>query len=100
MAQQPSSRAHSVATAHLEPARPLVDPEIPGTPSLVPPSGSPSGMAVREEVCSHCGGSGRLRINDDSFRTCLDCLGQGVQSHFGPSPQLAEWIVPRTIGGI
>ena len=28
-------------------------------------------------VCSTCGGSGTLRLGDQSFRTCLDCLGQG-----------------------
>ena len=27
--------------------------------------------------CSHCGGSGVLRLGGCSFRTCLDCLGQG-----------------------
>ncbi|CAK6699209.1 hypothetical protein [Synechococcus sp. CBW1107] len=27
--------------------------------------------------CSHCGGSGVLRLGGHSFRTCLDCLGQG-----------------------
>jgi DnaJ-class molecular chaperone len=29
------------------------------------------------QVCSRCGGSGMLRLGDQSFRTCLDCLGQG-----------------------
>ena len=28
-------------------------------------------------VCPTCGGSGTLRLGDQSFRTCLDCLGQG-----------------------
>ncbi|MCP9840749.1 hypothetical protein KBY93_08890 [Synechococcus sp. J7-Johnson] len=27
--------------------------------------------------CSHCGGSGVLRMGSNSFRTCLECLGQG-----------------------
>jgi len=27
--------------------------------------------------CPSCGGSGMLRLGDQSFRTCLDCLGQG-----------------------
>jgi DnaJ-class molecular chaperone len=28
-------------------------------------------------VCPRCGGSGTLRLGDQSYRTCLDCLGQG-----------------------
>ena len=27
--------------------------------------------------CQQCGGSGMLRLDDQRFRTCLDCLGQG-----------------------
>jgi hypothetical protein len=27
--------------------------------------------------CSHCGGSGMLRLGDQRYRTCLDCLGSG-----------------------
>lgn len=27
--------------------------------------------------CPQCGGSGLLRIDDQRYRTCLDCLGQG-----------------------
>ncbi|WP_043368750.1 hypothetical protein [Cyanobium sp. PCC 7001] len=30
-----------------------------------------------ERSCSHCGGSGILRLDDQRFRTCLECLGQG-----------------------
>jgi hypothetical protein len=29
-------------------------------------------------TCRRCGGSGILRLEDGRFRTCLDCLGQGV----------------------
>ena len=29
------------------------------------------------QICQRCGGSGTLRLGDQSFRTCLDCLGQG-----------------------
>ena len=29
------------------------------------------------EMCPSCGGSGMLRLGDQRFRTCLDCLGQG-----------------------
>ncbi len=28
-------------------------------------------------TCHHCGGSGMLRLDDQRYRTCLDCLGQG-----------------------
>ena len=28
-------------------------------------------------VCVTCGGRGALRQGDESYRTCLDCLGQG-----------------------
>lgn len=27
--------------------------------------------------CRTCGGSGMLRLGDQRYRTCLDCLGQG-----------------------
>jgi DnaJ-class molecular chaperone len=29
------------------------------------------------QICQRCGGSGMLRLGDQSFRTCLECLGQG-----------------------
>jgi hypothetical protein len=100
MAQLPSG-AHPVATTtHMDPARVHADPVGPASAPFEPASVSPSVIATQGAVCGQCGGSGRLRINDDSFRTCLDCLGQGVLSHFGPSPQLADWIAPRTIGRI
>jgi len=28
-------------------------------------------------ICVTCGGRGALRQGDESYRTCLDCLGQG-----------------------
>jgi hypothetical protein len=31
-------------------------------------------------TCPHCGGSGILRMGDQQFRTCLECLGQGQLS--------------------
>jgi hypothetical protein len=31
-------------------------------------------------ICPHCGGSGILRMGDQQFRTCLECLGQGQLS--------------------
>jgi hypothetical protein len=30
-----------------------------------------------KRICHHCGGSGILRLDDQRFRTCLECLGQG-----------------------
>jgi len=29
-------------------------------------------------ACPRCGGSGTLRHGDQRYRTCLDCLGQGL----------------------
>jgi DnaJ-class molecular chaperone len=37
----------------------------------------PAAGSIAEEVCNHCGGSGILRLDEQRFRTCLDCLGQG-----------------------
>ena len=48
-----------------------------------PPSGtgvSPVSSAATvstEVICRRCGGSGTLRMGDQQYRTCLDCLGQG-----------------------
>ncbi|MFM7267556.1 MAG: hypothetical protein ACKOZT_03070 [Cyanobium sp.] len=33
--------------------------------------------SVEGLICPRCGGSGTLRMGDQQFRTCLDCLGQG-----------------------
>ena len=33
--------------------------------------------------CPQCGGSGLLRIDDQRYRTCLDCLGQGSSPPVG-----------------
>jgi len=35
------------------------------------------GQTVAVTPCQHCGGSGILRMGDQQFRTCLECLGQG-----------------------
>lgn len=40
--------------------------------SLAPPRSS------SVTTCRRCGGSGILRLEDGRFRTCLDCLGQGL----------------------
>lgn len=37
----------------------------------------PGGLQLERQPCPHCGGSGMLRINVQSHRTCLDCLGGG-----------------------
>jgi len=34
-------------------------------------------LQLQRTACPHCGGSGMLRINVQSHRTCLDCLGGG-----------------------
>lgn len=33
-------------------------------------------------VCECCGGSGVLRTDSAAYRTCLDCLGQGLKPRF------------------
>ena len=40
-------------------------------------------------VCARCGGSGMLRLGDQSFRTCLDCLGQGRLKPLRPATTTA-----------
>lgn len=37
-----------------------------------------AGLAVEQALCPRCGGSGTLRHGDQRYRTCLDCLGQGL----------------------
>jgi len=36
------------------------------------------GQTVAVTPCQQCGGSGILRKNSESYRTCLACLGQGA----------------------
>jgi hypothetical protein len=43
-----------------------------------------------QEVCSCCGGSGMLRLDDQRFRTCLDCLGQGRLPAVSAATTVAE----------
>ena len=43
-------------------------------PAHAPPAATTCAAAL---TCSRCGGSGTLRMGDQQFRTCLDCLGQG-----------------------
>jgi hypothetical protein len=49
-----------------------------------------SSKALQPDACPHCGGSGVLRMSDQRFRTCLDCLGQGHLPIFDPQPSLQE----------
>jgi hypothetical protein len=58
-------------TAHAPPAGPGFD-----------SAGSPQPSSA-ELSCRRCGGSGTLRMGDQQYRTCLDCLGQG---RLTPSP--------------
>ncbi|MEY4431846.1 MAG: hypothetical protein RLZZ533_1782 [Cyanobacteriota bacterium] len=39
-------------------------------------------MDNMEGACPSCGGSGVLRTNGASYRTCLDCVGQGALPRF------------------
>lgn len=52
-------------TAHAPPAGPGFD------------SASSTDASSTEISCRRCGGSGTLRMGDQQYRTCLDCLGQG-----------------------
>ena len=40
---------------------------------------TPSSQAAGEN-CAQCGGGGILRLSDQRYRTCLECLGQGKVS--------------------
>ncbi len=57
---------------------------------LTPSPNSPSPSLGDRPCCQACGGSGVLRINHNRFRTCLDCLGQGVLPQFSTSPELSR----------
>ena len=47
------------------------------------------------DSCRSCGGSGVLRTNGVSYRTCLDCLGQGVPPSFtGPDLSGSGFTLP------
>jgi DnaJ-class molecular chaperone len=51
-------------------------PSEPAMAVQVPASGS-MGQSLGQSRCPQCGGSGLLRIDDQRYRTCLDCLGKG-----------------------
>ena len=42
-------------------------------------------------TCNRCGGSGMLRLGDQRYRTCLECLGKGQLLQ----PSLDTLYVPR-----
>lgn len=45
--------------------------------SVAPLELQAAGLKLERQPCQGCGGSGMLRINVQSHRTCLDCLGGG-----------------------
>jgi DnaJ-class molecular chaperone len=51
-----------------------------------------------EGACPTCGGSGVLRTDGASYRTCLDCVGQGVLPQFETSKTLSL-AMARAMGG-
>ncbi len=55
---------------------PVPYPQVLTHPARTSTSVSGSAQMVSRR-CSHCGGSGVLRLGGLRFRTCLDCLGQG-----------------------
>ena len=42
------------------------------------PERQPGGNRESGRVCRTCGGRGALRQGDESYRTCMECLGQGL----------------------
>ena len=65
---------------------------FPSPPGAAPP-------AKQRDACPQCGGSGVLRMSDQLFRTCLDCLGQGHLPVFDPQPSL-QAIIQRQDGRV
>lgn len=53
----------------------LAQPAMASLPAHAPPSAAAT--RTKALTCPQCGGSGTLRMGDQQFRTCLDCLGQG-----------------------
>ena len=103
-----SFQGPSSATVDALPARPMAvasEAALTATPLSSPPAPELTGESAvhrpasvnADVVCRRCGGSGRLRVNDDSFRTCMDCLGQGVLSRFAGQASLADWIAPAKL---
>ncbi|MEB3235057.1 MAG: hypothetical protein VKM98_06490 [Cyanobacteriota bacterium] len=59
------------------------------------PNRKPRASASGTDVCPSCGGSGTLRLGDQSFRTCLDCLGQGRLPAVEPATTTAAVLQPN-----
>jgi len=57
------------------------------SPAHSPPLAAPLVDASRP--CPHCGGSGNLRLADQRYRTCLECLGRGRLVAIGETLPLA-----------
>ena len=64
----------AVASGVREPQAPVGAEMAPN--AVLAPSAGPL-EAPTPILCPHCGGSGILRMGDQQFRTCLECLGQG-----------------------
>ena len=63
------------------------------TPAHSPPlaaAGALQGECGRGKPCPHCGGSGTLRLADQRYRTCLECLGRGRLVAIGQTLPLAS----------
>ena len=39
---------------------------------------SASSGASSAAACNRCGGSGKLRLGDQRYRTCLECAARGI----------------------
>lgn len=57
------------------------------------PAPAPVTSSKATSACPRCGGSGVLRLADGRFRTCLDCLGQGLF----PVPMDAAQSLPQGV---
>jgi len=47
--------------------------------------------------CPCCGGSGMLRLGDQRYRTCMNCLGQGRLLAATPATTFAEVLQAEVI---
>jgi len=68
----------------------------PATAAQVPEPGS-RGQSLGLSRCPQCGGSGLLRIDDQRYRTCLDCLGQGRSPAMGGDGILFRMVTARSV---
>lgn len=54
-------------------------------PTITAITKAPANPQGAVRCCPQCGGSGQLRLGDQRFRTCLNCLGQGLVPAEAPS---------------